>query len=225
VNRHERRAQEAQQSKNLARANARLKTHMSDAYRSLDDGLLDAALRSTAEGHPPVCEKGCAYCCDQLVVGMMVEAEYIVQRYPRVVAEVAPELMRQEDEMQRSGVEDLRILAEGPEAIAKQKFLDRWFAKRIPCAFLDPLTKECRVYDARPIACRSHYAVQPNPKDCDVRPTEDTVGAPPVMTPLYIDDALAAAPGVSLVEHERRPQQLIMGPLQTLVLYAFQGTR
>lgn len=36
------------------------------------------------------------------------------------------------------------------------------FAKRMqPCAFLDGSTQRCRIWDTRPIACRSHHLVDP----------------------------------------------------------------
>lgn len=230
MNRHDRRAQEKQRTEALRRANARLKTEMPLRYNQMDQITDDLLAEQTAEDLVP-CQKGCAHCCEQMITVSLVEAEYLVVRYPRIVEEVRAELERQETLAQELGVDAMqsrgRTAREGLAALqsdASQRFLARWFYQRIPCAFLDPTTKTCRVYDARPIGCRTHFAVGHPPEVCDHRVDPDRPDQPEAaqMRALDTTSVLLSKPSqqISELDLARRQGALLMAPFPIAVLSA-----
>lgn len=227
MNRHERRADEVQRKAAIARANAQLKTQMSDAYDKLDQ-VIDAEVDKVRAETTISCTKGCAFCCDQVITGTLIEAEYIVARYPALAHAAAPELRRQEARMSELGLADMGLGLQGPEAERRQHFLDRWYAQRVPCAFLDPATKECRIYDARPYACRAHFAITQPASICDARPDPDKPNGydVPMMSaldtsPIAESEASGRFAEVYIARHGR--ERLIMSVLPVLVLAVLEG--
>jgi Fe-S-cluster containining protein len=225
MNRHDRRANEAQHKAALTRANARLKTGMSEVYNQLDQ-VIDKVVEDVEQSTTVSCSKGCAYCCDQMVSASLVEVEYIVARYPALVQKAVAELRQQEARMVELGVHLMR-----EAGVQRQIFLDRWYKQRIPCVFLDRETKECRVYEARPYACRSHFAITQPAEVCDSRPDPDVPGGydnRPMMTTIDTQQIAESHPTQLLsqlyIERHGR-ERFILGPLQTILLYAVNGTR
>jgi Fe-S-cluster containining protein len=90
------------------------------------------------------------------------EALLIVAHHFPTVLEVTPELERQEMLAARLGAVDMA-------SATGEDFLFAWWKSRTPCAFLHPVTKECRVYEHRPTACRGHGVIDQPPELCAIR--------------------------------------------------------
>jgi Fe-S-cluster containining protein len=164
MNRHQRRAAEA-----MGRANTKLRTLLKPVYDRFDAGLVALIDANHLAARIP-CRKGCSYCCDQLILTSFPEAMEIALRYPEVVAEVRGEMEAQGALLQEMGIDERVVDIFRPEfREAREAFHDRYFAQRRPCAFLDPKKKVCRVYDARPLACRAHHVMNVDPEKCDTR--------------------------------------------------------
>ncbi len=122
-------------------------------------GFLHAEMDTLAayklEGTAVSCRKGCSFCC----------------RIPVYVTEGEAELLAQAIEQDPKAA-DLVLLAR-QEAVGVAEWASMPTADRV-CAFLDKGSGECRVYAARPLACRSYYVVT-DPARCD------TVGNPGAM--------------------------------------------
>jgi Fe-S-cluster containining protein len=228
MNRHERRAEDVQHKAALARANARLKTQMSDVYNKLDH-VIDEVVAKVSQKTTISCSKGCAYCCDQVVTSTLLEAEYIAARYPALVKQAVPELRRQEARMLELGMSDMSIGFGADNDVKRQQFLARWYLQREPCVFLDPQTKECRIYAARPYGCRAHFAITQPAIVCDARANpDDPNDNTPQMTAIDTLSIVESAPSVLMSDlyMERHGKgRLIMGPLQVLLLYLMEGSK
>lgn len=158
MNRGERRAAEARARAKANEAISRLvRAHQTyERERGLE-------LVHSGEGARISCRgKGCASCCEQSLVISYAEAVLIVERFPGVVHEVKPELERQEMLAARLGAHDL------PTALSED-YAFAWWKSRTPCAFLDPETRACRVYEARPLVCRNHAVMDQDPALCGLR--------------------------------------------------------
>jgi len=107
-----------------------------------DDALIqivDAALAEAARKSGPwlVCRPGCAECC----MGEFAITELDAERLRRGLAELAA----------REPLRAARVRERVREAIA----MDPLAAEEAPCAALDPETRMCDLYEARPITCRT----------------------------------------------------------------------
>jgi Fe-S-cluster containining protein len=100
----------------------------------------------------PTCAPGCSACCHQLVWIELIEAQQIMDRYPRVVARVRANLEAQAELCETQ-------LPEAPKLAASA-----WWRAEQTCAFLGD-DQRCSIYDVRPMTCRVHYVVSP-PEQC-----------------------------------------------------------
>lgn len=104
---------------------------------------------------PPTCSKGCHACCYEPAYVEIQEVELMLAKLtPAQLAEVTQSTAAWYNKAAASGILDL---AEPPVVLYR--------SLRLPC----PLLKDglCMVYDNRPLACRSHFAVGPRER-CDV---------------------------------------------------------
>lgn len=221
MNRHERRAQEASDRGNRHRANEKLRALMKTTYTRFDRDLQEdlSLCKVTPESIP--CKKGCSHCCEMAIFITFVEAKAIVLNHPEVVHKVTGELMRQEELCRTAGltrrVLDIFDKTTGEE---RQAFNDRWWNLHTPCAFVDPETKACRVYENRPLACRSHLVVDTDPAACAARPPPGEVALVQGFNPPRAYDA-------ALLGIYQDSQTLFGGPmigtLPIMVLAALKG--
>lgn len=170
-NRRTRRIAKAMQRVAMPLASAQLRSVIERAHRRFDR---DFAARIAAEGKPEEvsCRSGCAACCERAVLLTWAEADLLVARHPAVVAEVLPELERQNELLRELGAQPAaQPLQQRAEHDAHDALRVRWFAARVPCAFLDRASQRCRVYESRPLACRA-LAVTSPPEACAERPLE-----------------------------------------------------
>lgn len=191
MNRAERRADEAHGRQIAAqfrhqvtarvRANKRLtlagqaETRIEQAYDR--DAVGDRASAGVTPDRIP-CRPGCAACCEQVVFVTELEARAIIAHYPDVIADVVRDLPTREgwlhDTCEQAGIPidvfDFMADSARPEQKAQRGVvLDHWYARRIPCAFLDTKTRRCRVYEHRPVSCRDHVLIDEPPTVCDDR--------------------------------------------------------
>jgi Fe-S-cluster containining protein len=171
MNRRTRRIAKAMKRVAMPVASAQLRSVVQRTHRRFDR---EFAARIDAEGkraHVP-CAPGCAACCERAVVLTWAEADLIVAQHPDVVAEVLPELERHNTLLAELGAgRAARTLSDTSAQEEHSELLARWFTQRVPCAFLDAASKHCRVYESRPLACRSHAVTSP-PEVCALRPGE-----------------------------------------------------
>ncbi len=100
-----------------------------------------------------VCRPGCAACCTRAVLVTQLEVELLADRFPELVEETRQRLSRQwagrrwpAPRLTTNGFA-ARCLAGEPEPP------DTYAPNSGPCFFLDE-EDTCRVYPARPLACR-----------------------------------------------------------------------
>jgi len=159
-------------------------------------------------GERPIsCTRGCIGCCHQLVLIDLIEAFAIADHVLKkgFVTRALLQTLLDHAEMQNDGTRG------------------KWFESATPCAFLDPETKDCRVYDVRPMACRMYYVISPpencwpGAKDTNVKSTN---GAPAVVV------HRKAATELLKAARKRIPQLpafLGIGPLPTMVTLAMSA--
>lgn len=117
---------------------------------------LDPKVALSMEGLKPSCKAGCTGCCHLLVLISLPEAvalaEYVLQNVERrkMVPELSARFWKQAQAIEQGGIRQIRT---------------SYFKKKVPCGFLNTETNLCMVYEARPPACRYHFAVSP-PENC-----------------------------------------------------------
>jgi Fe-S-cluster containining protein len=101
------------------------------------------------------CKRGCVSCCHNLVGASLAEGVLLASRLDE-----DPALRRDAAAITAALRAQLSFIS-GLDASKPYGYL----AAKIPCAFLDPETKDCRVYEHRPTACRTYYVVS-DPEQC-----------------------------------------------------------
>lgn len=149
---------------------------MHEFYDELGVVLAEHIADGESQGMHVTCSEGCAHarggCCRMVVCIDTIEAEYIVERYPEVVQRALPELLRQHDVLGRElPLRDVEALF-GDDLDRKEEICSHLFALDLVCPFLGA-DNRCQVYDARPIACRTHLALS-SPEQCSVEGGEMT---------------------------------------------------
>jgi Fe-S-cluster containining protein len=158
MNRADRRRGEAR-----SRANTKMRALVSA-------GRLAAMARETqaevdawqsANMNPDVkCSEGCSACCYLPVYIEIAEAHAIVASFPDEVARALPQLLEQQRRLAEvvspQDLADLRTVERGPDAM--ERIGDVYTDLHMPCPFLGD-DQRCSIYAARPIPCRTHFAV------------------------------------------------------------------
>lgn len=107
------------------------------------DGLLESFLnRTTQEGKPADCRKGCSWCCHQAVFAVTHEVLYLLAYLQE----------RCSEEERRRFLDH----ANNKSKITAPKSVEGVLKNRQPCPFLDQGI--CSVYEARPMACRIYLS-------------------------------------------------------------------
>ncbi|OOG55650.1 YkgJ family cysteine cluster protein [Rhodanobacter sp. C03] len=149
--------------------------------RGLTDAVVDSAVeKSTAQGNPISCRKGCGACCRQLVPIAPAEAHRL-----RQVVDAMPEPRRSEvlarfeaarAKLAASGMlERLRAPARMDETSRRQLGID-YFRNGVACPFLEQ--ESCSIYAERPLACREYLVTSPT-EHC-AQPTPDSIDCLPI---------------------------------------------
>lgn len=120
----------------------RLRTAISQLYLAMDD-LIDSFLaRTTSEGKPAQCKKGCAWCCYQEVFAVTHEFLYLQDFIARHFN------MEQQEKILERAREKVLLTMNLP--------LEEQLMVRAACPFLE--NGSCMAYEARPMACRIYLS-------------------------------------------------------------------
>jgi uncharacterized protein len=103
----------------------------------------------------PTCTKGCAHCCYFPIITTKLEAKLIKAYIDGLPAK------------EREGiVNHLRTYFQQNQTILSKvcaldfmndaRFKEKYIAEQVPCPFLDLQTNTCKVYEVRPIPCRTY---------------------------------------------------------------------
>lgn len=221
MNRAERRKEEAERRHALDRANKQMQLEVRRLYTRFESETHEEIKTSELNIS---CRKGCAHCCEQAVVVSIFEARFIVANNRSTVLQVLDELRAQEaldKELTRSlGIQHTLEAGTNECHGYLADFADRWFDLRKPCAFLDPRTKFCRIYEDRPLACRAHFVVEEPPERCAERPEP---GAPRIQINGLMPRAMLRA-SEHVADLSRYTNDVMFnGHLPMMVLYALEG--
>jgi Fe-S-cluster containining protein len=200
MNRHETRAQAA----NLRRANERLRGEMRAFYNRVDDW------HESNKPDTVRCTKGCAACCQQLIVSTLPEARHVVAARPALVESVLPTLIEQDALGGRlsAGLGDVVR-----DPVARQELCERWWDAKQMCVFLSA-DNECKIYADRPYACRSYF-VTSDPQSCGgERGQTVNIWSPPTKDSGHQELFEMSA--------KREGGEVVLGSLPALLLYAWR---
>jgi Fe-S-cluster containining protein len=125
------------------------------------------------------CAKGCGWCCHGLKVELTAPEAIAIAEYLRTKS--APEGLPALGEALQDEADEARTLS----------ITDRWLARRA-CYFLDQASGSCSIWEARPLACRSHTSL--NASACEAAHTGRGDG-PAVPRPTSIETLYGLARG------------------------------
>lgn len=168
----------------------------------------DAAMSESLKSENVQCKRGCAACCNQFVGISVPEGVAIYAQYPALVDELVPRL--EDDSSVLREIVVARKIDENeflPRGDVREVLCGDWWRLRRPCAFLDPETKDCRIYEARPASCRT-YHVTSDPYYCG---TDDAS-----QVRIVSADQRAWALALASVNGGRT---VVMGPLARILLF------
>lgn len=152
------------------RANDKLRTLVST-------GRLAAMARETQTevdvwqaAHKPrgvTCSEGCSACCSTPVFMEVAEAFALLERFPAEVERALPKLLLQDELLEASiPAQDFADLPDPDRGdAANRRIASTYTDLNLRCPFLTDDDKRCTIYAARPIPCRTHFAIG-DPKDC-----------------------------------------------------------
>ncbi len=151
----------------------------------LDRQSQSAFDRARATDRPeerPACQKGCAYCCHQLVPLTTLEAQRIADYASRLPRSERRDLAKAVDRQAERFAAWVKKRA--PQDIQDRETNLDYLRQGIPCPFLGS-QNECRVYPVRPLICRGHHALGTS-VNCQT-------GEQPIKTIAALDQATSAA--------------------------------
>lgn len=132
-------------------------------YQEFDVAVDSLVRQARAEGHSIPCKRGCSNCCYDIAIVCHLEMPPIIEQLRKmdpielhVVALATEEWIK-------------RTKAAGINPFNSEPDVTTYFQAKLACPLLNLATGECRVYDARPVACRGHYVVDETPEACAAR--------------------------------------------------------
>jgi Fe-S-cluster containining protein len=147
------------------------------------------------------CKRGCNNCCYQLIGASLAEGALIaahVMESPAWLSELRTLRTRLQED-----TNEIRTMA-GPKSKSYQ-----WMENKKGCPFLDKKSGDCRIYNVRPIACRTYFVVS-EPGNC----SPDKPGAEVKI----IDPSEATGPAIEGIARTRDEIPSATGSLQSMVL-------
>ncbi len=103
------------------------------------------------------CQRGCNHCCYQLIGTSLAEGALIAAHLMDSPSWM-PELQALRVRLQQDS-DDIRAMS-GTKSKSYQ-----WMENKKGCPFLDKKSGDCRIYNVRPIACRTYFVVS-DPDNC-----------------------------------------------------------
>lgn len=179
----------------------RLGRKMLAVYRDTDRAIEERAAQLGA-----TCRKGCSDCCSLLISVTFPEAVAIAETLLTDPAHA----LRLKGLLPRLHAQIATIV----EGIQRQE-PGHYFRSAQPCVLLDPASKTCTVYAARPSTCRLHYVVT-DPAWCSPHDTGGLVARVNMaeIGRAHINEACHAA--------NQTQTPLWTGPLQIMLLWALK---
>ena len=131
-------------------------------YKTIDELIETFIKRTEAEGNPSACKKGCSFCCHQTVMASPYELLYMADYIEKKYKGDALHVIVNRAENKKSNTEKFHI--------------NKLLKYKQPCPLLHPAGRFCRVYPARPMACRIYLSsnVQSCKDDLD-NPNNDSI--------------------------------------------------
>jgi Fe-S-cluster containining protein len=132
---------------------------LSEQYKEFDVAIESIFKQARAEGSTIPCKKGCHACCYEAVLMTHFEAEPFVDALRALPKDVRRGIkLRLLDWFRRMKKAGVKFGGEPNRS--------EYYKAHLACPALDPETKACLIYDARPIACRAHHIVNASPDVC-----------------------------------------------------------
>jgi len=113
-------------------------------YKVIDELNNSLLARAEKDGNPSGCKMGCFYCCHQTVLATPYELFYLAELVKTKFKGAALETIK----------ERAKSKMEKTSALSMAKLLKY----KQPCPLLHPAEGFCRVYQARPMACRIYLS-------------------------------------------------------------------
>jgi len=120
---------------------------------------VDETMEKAAKKYNAPCKSGCYDCCHQLVTMTLAEGVCIIDGIYRSLPR-GGSLKSVLNPILKESSNQFKLLVEDPGMN-----VERWFSKKTRCVLLDSEGR-CRVYENRPVACRSHMVTEGS--DCSV---------------------------------------------------------
>ncbi|MDA3929084.1 MAG: YkgJ family cysteine cluster protein [Prolixibacteraceae bacterium] len=131
-------------------------------YKNIDE-LIDTFLnRTSLEGNPTACKKGCSFCCHQTVLASPYELFYLADFI--------------QNKFRKDPLNVIIERAENKKENTSKLKLNKLLNHKQPCPLLHPSGGFCRAYQARPMACRIYLSSDVKScKDDLENPNDDTI--------------------------------------------------
>ena len=113
-------------------------------YEIVDELINSFLKRTETEGKPSACRMGCSFCCYQTVLASPYELFYLADFVQKKFRPDALQVIVDRAEEKKSKTSKLKI--------------DKLLKYKQPCPLLHPSGGFCRVYQARPMACRIYLS-------------------------------------------------------------------
>ncbi|MEM9043136.1 MAG: YkgJ family cysteine cluster protein [Pseudomonadota bacterium] len=118
------------------------------AQAEFDKAAEEIIRKADCAGHQLACRMGCAACCYSLV-SLMPQEAFALARHIQALPD------------EERGV--IRALVLEHAAVHGSKDGETRIREHIRCPCLHPVTRECRIYDARPLTCRGMNSIDAKP--------------------------------------------------------------
>lgn len=113
-------------------------------YVVVDQLIYSFIGRSSNEGSPPACRKGCSFCCHQTVFASTYEllylADFLKKKYPGKL------------------VEGVIAKLDTKAVLTRELKMNSLLKYKMPCPLLHATIGYCTAYQARPVACRIYLS-------------------------------------------------------------------
>lgn len=131
-------------------------------YKNIDELIHSFLTRTKSEGNPSDCKMGCSLCCHQTVLAAPSELFFLADFVKSKFTDEALKLIVERAENKKSKTSKLKI--------------DTLLNFKQPCPLLHPAGGYCRVYQARPLACRIYLSSSVKSCEDDLNnPDNDTI--------------------------------------------------
>ncbi len=170
------------------------------AYAEYDVAVPHLLRKARSEGASIPCGPGCDHCCYDVAWVIDEEADELAERVrsmPKARREVVLAATR-------AWLDGMHAAGLNPD----RKFPDLrvYHRARLACPLLDREHHTCKVYDIRPLSCRSHFVNAPTSEPCANRANEPTIET--VQCPELLEHAFMMI--VTTPEHAQRTRDALL---------------